>query len=242
LIAAQQCGGSDAFSGTCANPLVGAASKLLIQRGGSAVLAETDELIGAEAYVLSSVSDLITARRFVAKIKEFHTYAHAHGATAEGNPSGGNLFRGLYNIALKSLGAATKRHPDVRLERVLDYAEPVLMPPAHEFAPAPKLSGLAEVKGGGGAAVARTAGSASLPSSLKSGEAADDGNTGGEPNDNTGREPDGNTGGEPDGNTGGELHRGPGYCFMDSPGNDLESIAGQVASGCNLIYFTTGSG
>ena len=29
---------------------------------------------------------------------------------------------------------------------------------------------------------------------------------------------------------------------MDSPGNDLESIAGQVASGCNLIYFTTGNG
>ena len=29
---------------------------------------------------------------------------------------------------------------------------------------------------------------------------------------------------------------------MDSPGNDLESIAGQVASGCNVIYFTTGNG
>ena len=29
---------------------------------------------------------------------------------------------------------------------------------------------------------------------------------------------------------------------MDSPGNDLESVAGQVASGCNLIFFTTGNG
>ena len=29
---------------------------------------------------------------------------------------------------------------------------------------------------------------------------------------------------------------------MDSPGNDLESIAGQVASGCNMIYFVTGNG
>jgi altronate dehydratase len=29
---------------------------------------------------------------------------------------------------------------------------------------------------------------------------------------------------------------------MDSPGNDLESVAGQVASGCNLILFTTGNG
>jgi altronate dehydratase len=35
---------------------------------------------------------------------------------------------------------------------------------------------------------------------------------------------------------------GGGYSFMDSPGNDLESIAGQVAAGCNMITFTTGNG
>ena len=33
----------------------------------------------------------------------------------------------------------------------------------------------------------------------------------------------------------------PGYYFMDSPGNDLESIAGQVV-GSNLILFITGNG
>ena len=32
------------------------------------------------------------------------------------------------------------------------------------------------------------------------------------------------------------------YLFMDSPGNDLESVAGQVACGCNAIFFTTGNG
>src|SRR3712207_9279658 len=36
--------------------------------------------------------------------------------------------------------------------------------------------------------------------------------------------------------------RGPGFHFMDSPGNDLASVAGEVASGCNLIFFTTGNG
>ena len=36
--------------------------------------------------------------------------------------------------------------------------------------------------------------------------------------------------------------REPGYYFMDSPGNDLESIAGQVAAGSNLILFITGNG
>lgn len=34
----------------------------------------------------------------------------------------------------------------------------------------------------------------------------------------------------------------PGFYFMNSPGNDLEGIAGQVASGCNMILFSTGNG
>jgi len=34
----------------------------------------------------------------------------------------------------------------------------------------------------------------------------------------------------------------PGFHFMNSPGNDLEGIAGQVAAGCNLIVFVTGNG
>jgi altronate dehydratase len=215
LVAAQQCGGSDAFSGTCANPRVGAACKLLIERGGSALLAETDELIGAEAYVLSSVADIATARRFVAKVRNFHAYARAHGATAEGNPSGGNLYRGLYNIALKSLGAAMKRHPDVRLERVLEYAEPILLPPAHAADPEPERHQWRADSDNGGES---SPGSAPVASPREPGQAPHDCDTGG------------------------VVQRGPGYCFMDSPGNDLESIAGQVAAGCDLIFFTTGSG
>uniref|UniRef100_A0A7S4BK84 D-galactarate/Altronate dehydratase C-terminal domain-containing protein n=2 Tax=Chrysotila carterae TaxID=13221 RepID=A0A7S4BK84_CHRCT len=178
LIVAQQCGGSDAFSGTHANPLVAEASKLLIEAGGGALLAETDELIGAEDYVLSSVRDLHTANKFLALVSRFHAYTHAHGASAEGNPSGGNLYRGLYNIALKSLGAAMKRHATVRLEDVVEYAQPLL---------------------------------SALPAQSERGD-------------------------------GDEGERGVGYCFMDSPGNDLESVAGQVAAGCNVIYFTTGNG
>src|SRR4029078_8433821 len=40
----------------------------------------------------------------------------------------------------------------------------------------------------------------------------------------------------------GEPMETPGFYFMNSPGNDLESIAGQVASGCNMILFATGNG
>ncbi len=161
LKVALQCGGSDAFSGVSGNPLAGWLAKELIQNGGSANLGETSELIGAEPYVLHRVRNLETARKFLKTVERFDEMAAWHGHSAEGNPSGGNLFRGLYNISIKSIGAARKKDPQVRLDYVIEYGEPM--------------------------------------------------------------------------NVGG-------YYFMDSPGNDLESIAGQVASGCNLVLFVTGNG
>ncbi len=158
---ALQCGGSDAFSGISGNPLAAWVARELIANGGAANLAETDELIGAEPYVLQNVRDLATARRFLEVVERFKQRAARHGHSAEGNPSGGNKFRGLYNIFLKSIGAAMKRHPDVRLDWVIEY---------------------------------------------------------------------------------GEIMAQSGFYFMDSPGNDLESIAGQVASGSNVIFFVTGNG
>ena len=110
---ALQCGGSDAFSGVSANPLIGWVARELTAHGGAAVLAETDELIGAESYVLENVRDLDTARRFLAAIERFKELVGFHGHTAEGNPSGGNNYRGLYNISIKSIGAAAKRDPGV---------------------------------------------------------------------------------------------------------------------------------
>jgi altronate dehydratase len=158
---ALQCGGSDAFSGVSANPLVGWVSKEVVSNGGAANLAETDELIGAERYVLANVRDAQTARRFLRTVERFKERVGWHGHTAEDNPSGGNNYRGLYNISIKSIGAARKKDPDVRVDHVIDYAE-------------------------------------------RMGEG--------------------------------------GFYFMDSPGNDLESVAGQVAAGASMIFFTTGNG
>ena len=158
---ALQCGGSDAFSGISANPLAAWVAREIICQGGYANLAETDELIGAEAYVLQKVASLEVAQKFLATVERFKARAAWHGSSAEGNPSGGNKLRGLYNIVLKSIGAAMKKHPEVRLDAVIDYGEAMTQ---------------------------------------------------------------------------------AGFTFMDSPGNDLESIAGQVASGCNLIFFMTGNG
>jgi altronate hydrolase len=40
----------------------------------------------------------------------------------------------------------------------------------------------------------------------------------------------------------GEQVTKPGFAFMDSPGYDPASVTGQIASGCNLVCFTTGRG
>ena len=62
LRVALQCGGSDAFSGVSGNPLAGAMVHEVVRHGGIGVLCETDELAGAEAYVVRNVRDLATAR------------------------------------------------------------------------------------------------------------------------------------------------------------------------------------
>jgi altronate dehydratase len=125
---ALQCGGSDAFSGVSGNPLAGALVHEVIRHGGIGVLTETDESVGAEAYLLKNVRDLATARAFLGKIESFKERLSWHGVTPESNPSGGNKFRGLYNISLKSLGAVHKKDPRTRLDHVIDYAEPLAAP------------------------------------------------------------------------------------------------------------------
>ncbi len=40
----------------------------------------------------------------------------------------------------------------------------------------------------------------------------------------------------------GEISKLPGFAFMDSPGYDPASVTGQIASGCQVVAFTTGRG
>jgi altronate dehydratase len=122
---ALQCGGSDAFSGVSGNPLAGAIVHEMIRHGGTGVLTETDEAIGAETYLLRNIRDAATARALLGKIEAFRERLRWHGVTAESNPSAGNKFRGLYNITLKSLGAVHKKDPRTRIEFVSDYADPL---------------------------------------------------------------------------------------------------------------------
>lgn len=161
LTVALQCGGSDGYSGITANPAMGAAADLLVRHGGSAILAETPEIYGAEHLLTRRAASREVGEKLVERIKWWENYTAMHGGVMDNNPSPGNKAGGLTTILEKSLGAAAKGGT-TNLNGVFRYAEPI-----------------------GGA---------------------------------------------------------KGFLFMDSPGYDPCSITGEVASGANLVCFSTGRG
>ena len=157
---ALQCGGSDGYSGITANPALGACADLLVRHGGTAILAETPEIYGAEHLLTRRAASREVGEKLVERIKWWEDYCRINGGEMNNNPSPGNKAGGLTTILEKSLGAAAKGGT-TNLTDVYKYAEPI-------------------------------------------------------------------------------TERG--FVFMDSPGYDPCSATGQVASGGNIICFTTGRG
>ena len=160
LTVALQCGGSDAYSGITANPALGRAVDMLVEQGGTGVLAETPEVYGAEHLLTRRAANREVGEKLVDLIKWWEDYTARNGGEMDNNPSPGNKAGGLTTILEKSLGAAAK------------------------------------------------GGTTTLRGVYRYGEKVD----------------------------------ARGFVFMDSPGYDPASVTGQVASGCNLVVFTTGRG
>jgi len=109
LILGTECGGSDACSGIAANPALGAASDLLIDLGGTSILAETPELIGAEHIIADRAVNEAVRQKCYDTIKAFEDSAIAMGVDMRGgNPTPGNIEGGLSSIEEKSLGCVYK--------------------------------------------------------------------------------------------------------------------------------------
>jgi galactarate dehydratase len=160
LVVALQCGGSDGYSGITANPALGHAADLIVQSGGSVILAETPEIYGAENLLIDRSIDESVAQKLLDRITWWKHYTEINGAELNNNPSPGNKAGGLSTILEKSLGAVAKGGTS-SLNDVLLYAEKMTT---------------------------------------------------------------------------------RGFNFMDSPGYDPISVTGQIASGSNVVCFTTGRG
>jgi len=124
LTLALECGGSDAYSGISANPSLGAAADLLVRHGGTACLAETPEIYGAEHLLTRRAVNREVGEKLVDRIKWWEQYTAANGAEMNNNPSPGNKAGGLTTILEKSLGAAAKGGT-TNLVDVYQYAEPI---------------------------------------------------------------------------------------------------------------------
>ena len=122
LILGLNCGGSDAYSGITANPALGVAADLLVAHGGTAVLAETPEIYGAENLLTSRATRQAVADKLLQRIAWWDEYTARNGSTVDSNPSPGNKVGGLTTILEKSLGAVAKGGSSP-LEAVYEYAE-----------------------------------------------------------------------------------------------------------------------
>jgi altronate dehydratase large subunit len=161
LILGIECGGSDATSGIVANPVVGIVSDMLINNGGTTILSETTEMIGAEHLLAKRAVSEEVGCKLLAMVKRTENRAIAMGVDIRGSqPTPGNIEGGVTTIEEKSLGCIYK------------------------------------------------AGSAAMAGVLEYGEEPKPG----------------------------------GLFFMDTPGQDIESITGMLAGGAQIIIFTTGRG
>jgi len=125
LILGTECGGSDACSGLSGNPALGTASDILIDAGGTSILAETPELIGAEHIIAGRAVNKDVADRCYACIKACEDSAKAIGVDMRGgNPSPGNIDGGLSSIEEKSLGCVYKAGSRPLVD-VIGYAEKI---------------------------------------------------------------------------------------------------------------------
>jgi len=123
LLLGTECGGSDPTSGLAANPLIGEVCDRIVDQGGTAVLSETTEFIGAE-HILARRGATPEIQERIYEIVHRYEQALKLGGSdpREGNPSPGNKAGGITTLEEKSLGCIHKcGHRPVNA--IYDYAK-----------------------------------------------------------------------------------------------------------------------
>jgi len=105
LIVGTICGGSDATSGISANPAVGHAFDLLVEKGAATIFEETGEMIGLEGLMCARAITPDLGKELKKSVEKAAYYYRVmgHASFAPGNAEGG-----LTTIEEKSIGAYCK--------------------------------------------------------------------------------------------------------------------------------------
>ena len=123
LILGVECGGSDACSGLSANPALGVTSDLLIKEGGTIILSETTESIGAEHILAKRAINKKVKQKILEIVRRTEMRALNLGLDiGKANPAPGNYEGGITTLEEKSLGCVMKGGTSKVME-VLEYSE-----------------------------------------------------------------------------------------------------------------------
>jgi altronate dehydratase large subunit len=143
LVIGVECGGSDTTSGLTCNPTIGRLADRLIDDGGTVIISETAEFVGAEhLFAERAVNDDVRAA-FVSAVQELERDAMRCGVDLTGtNPAPDNIRGGLSTLEEKALGAMAKAGSRP-LNGVLKYGESPRHKGLHFMdAPAPAVENL----------------------------------------------------------------------------------------------------
>ena len=118
-----ECGRSDPSSGLVANPLMGIIGDKLIDLGGSAIIGETIEWLGAE-HLLQRRAKSNEVKKKISQAVDFQkNFAKSKGIDLLGNnPGHQNIQAGLSTIEEKSLGNIAKSGSK-KIENVINWGE-----------------------------------------------------------------------------------------------------------------------
>lgn len=119
-----ECGGSDSFSGSSANPALGKAMDLLVRQGGTAVLTEPTELLGMEGALARRARTPQVAQQLMDTMQWWLDYCKGSDAQIYGKVTPGNNAGGITNVLEKALGSA-KKGGSTPLNAVFGYGEAI---------------------------------------------------------------------------------------------------------------------
>src|SRR5690606_31031432 len=148
LIIGVECGASDATSGLTANSATGVVADWVVAAGGTVVLSETEEIIGAEDALAARAINEDVAKQLLHAVHTREHEARYIGAASLGfGPD--NAGGGLSTLEEKSLGAVRKGGTSPLCE-VIGYAErPTRKGLVFMDAPAPGTENITALAGGG---------------------------------------------------------------------------------------------
>lgn len=123
IVLGLKCGSSDTTSGLSTNPALGVVVERLVGEGGTAIMGEVTEFIGAEHLLARQCRNEEVGAQLLGLVERMEQRVKATGVDMRGGqPTPGNIKGGLTTIEEKSLGAIAKAGRAV-VQAVYEYGQ-----------------------------------------------------------------------------------------------------------------------